>query len=160
MVLANTRGSQPIVPPRGVANCKKWLLIPRVVANTSNGCLLEQVVASTMSSCEPRVVVMTTRGRVFSKVGICIDVESWETESWVSVYEAQNTRYVGYLLNLTCLYFSISQRIRRWPVTDISGWPLVNESSNIWRTSRKIFVTGHWRILWLILKYKQVRFKR
>ena len=41
----------------------------------------------------------------------------------------------------------ITERIRQWPVTDIGGWPLVNESSNIWRTSRK----------WIVAKWKKTR---
>ena len=40
-------------------------------------------------------------------------------------------------------FYCIYERIRQWPVTDIGGWPLVNESSHIWRTSSK----------WIVAKY-------
>ena len=46
------------------------------------------------------------------------------------------------------MYISIAsiltfERIRQWPVTDIGDWPLVNESSKIWQTSRK-WIVAKW----------------
>ena len=34
----------------------------------------------------------------------------------------------------------VNERIRQWPFTDIGDWPLANESSKIWLTSRKWMV--------------------
>ena len=38
------------------------------------------------------------------------------------------------------MHICIYDRIRQWTVADIGGWPPVNESSHIWRTSRKWIV--------------------
>ena len=39
--------------------------------------------------------------------------------------------------------FKWEERIRQWPVTDISGWTLVNESSHIWLTVLK-WIVAKW----------------
>ena len=61
---------------------------------------------------------------------------AWKLASTLRLFRLQSQ-----LVNLACKP-SIYERIRQWPVMDIGGWPLINESSHIWLTSRKCIVAN------------------
>ena len=67
----------------------------------------------------------------------------WRKTATPAVTPAAANRHVMRKVKQVGKYQSIRQsyeRIRQCPVTDIGGWPLVNESSHIWLTTHKWIV--------------------